>query len=155
MSPRLTRRDRVDIMLAVAKEHEGENMTIFDFAVWCGRMPGERFQRDLSYARHVALDQGHKLSHCAVIDGRNVMVYLENCGNETTMKALDKISRTAQTYTRNTGRSADWEAKHGDSPYARAMGGLYATWAKAGEMLLEGISQFEKDWTRRDPRNDG
>lgn len=136
------RAHRIAIMLAAASRHEGTPMTIAEFAKACGREDGQGFRRDLSAARHRALDQGHRLTHCVIVEGENRLVFKTDAGDDLTGRALQKVNRIARTYTRNAGRHGAWEAEHGETPGDRAYGEMavrladgIASFAQAAEIL--------------------
>lgn len=138
---RLSRDDRADKIIATAKRI-GHPCKPAELAKACGRIYGDRFSRDLSYARHRALDEDHKLSHCASLDGVQVLTYREQTGDCVTIKALHKVVRTAGTYTRNAGRAAEWESRHGETDFDRAYGSLVGTWATASGTMLDALYDF-------------
>lgn len=136
------RAHRIAHMLAVASRHEGTPMTLAEFAKACGREDGAGFRRDLSVARHAALDRGERLTHCVIVEGENRLVFRTDEGDDMTRRALQKVNRLARTYTRNAGRHGAWEAEHGETPSARAYGEMavrladgIASFAQAAEIL--------------------
>lgn len=115
---------RAQHILDAARRVTGRELTMFELAAECGRLPGQAFSRDLSTARHMALDADERITECYWNDdGAQVLTHLMP-DQEAGRGVWGLLPHGMDVATRgmNLQRHGDWERRHAVSPEDRKVG---------------------------------
>lgn len=109
--------ERAQHILDTVRQYSGQELSMFEFATLCGRLPGGAWGRDLAIARHLALDEGERITHCYWSPRlkSNVLVHLRaQHENRLGLKPLAGHGRRVATTAANLHRHADWQAENAE-----------------------------------------